>query len=239
MDEIALIKIFELNAVSDLEYFKMVSTALDLEFYHEESPVLFTFCNDTFVLDVSGSLNCTLIFVDDNLNSKTSYLNEYLNYFVKKKEIFYFILKFLAYFDKQKKPMASFNLKSHYFCDCVFTGNYCDNIKIKENFNIFTHKYYDVEYEEEFRALGLLPYIFQEELSENLSNFYGLEDFNKKISNIFKGSNYMIDNIIVERNEVFIDGKKSPLASLGFIRGLSLKDSISLTQLEDGFDSIN
>jgi len=240
MEENILIKVLEYGKVSDLNAFKAISSSLSLEFYCESNPVLYTLSSENFVLDISEDSSCVLTFVDDCLNSRFAYIQEYLSFYSRKKKLFYFLLKFLisctseSADNKAKNDTSDSEIsktgKYLYFCDCIATEAYCNSFNLssisKSNYNIFTHREYDTDCP--IRACALVPYVYTHGSSENLANFFTSEEFSTKHMLSFQDPYYECKNIKVLRNGVFINDERSKIASFAFNRGLTLKDSVDL-----------
>lgn len=240
MEENILIKVLEYGKISDLNALKAISSLLSLEFYCESNPILYTLSSESFVLDISEDSSCVLTFVDDSLNSRFTYIQEYLSFYSRKKKLFYFLLKFLisctseTASGKAKSTTSDLKIsktdKYLYFCDCIATEAYCNSFNLssisKSNYNIFTHREYD--HDCPIRAYALVPYIYTHGTSENLANFFTSEEFSMKHMLSFQDPYYECKNIKVLRNGVFINDERSKIASFAFNRGFPLKDSVNL-----------
>lgn len=95
MLESNLLKILEYGKIPMKDFLVKISEMLNLELYSEEGYAVYTLSSESFVLDVENK-NVTLIFVDETLNEKSGYIQQYLNYFLKKKHIFYCLLKYIV-----------------------------------------------------------------------------------------------------------------------------------------------
>lgn len=155
---------------------------------------------------------------------------------LKKKHIFYYLVKYLINhnnedFIQERECKPS---KYKYFCSCLFESKYCRKVDLNaKDFNIFAHKHYDTEYLDEFNQYELLGYIFNEQISENLSNLFERSCFNYKMLELFKGSYYMEEDVLVKDNKVYLKNQFSNLPTFGFLNGLCLEDAIKVAMLDE------
>lgn len=145
LDEKNFLKILEYGKIQTDKMVECISKLLELELYRDNNT--YTLSSNNFVVDITPD-ECTVIFVEEHLNTLLSHIQIYLNQYFHKKHIFYYLLK---YFTKiAKSNTSNFNYKNptlkinKTFCDCIFTDNYCvdSNIFIiPQGFNIFTHRF--------------------------------------------------------------------------------------------------
>lgn len=229
MREEFLLKVLEYGKMPDLEAFKAMAEALGLEFYHESPSMLYTLSSESFLLDISRE-SCSMIFVEEELNSRLGYIQQYLNHFLPKKHVFYCILRFLA--KRNEGPSQSRPDCSVYkvFCNCILRGDYCVNFDPdqagKNNFNAFTHSSFDPSRVEENGILGYAPGTDPNNLASILTpDQLSFKDLDQE------GLYYQEGNVRVTRKSVSINGERSSTASFAFSRGLCLKDSIDIARV--------
>jgi hypothetical protein len=229
MREEFLLKVLEYGRMPDLEAFKAIAEALGLEFYHESPSMLYTLSSESFLLDISGDA-CTMIFVEEDLNSRLGYIQEYLNHFLPQKHIFYCILRFLTRRSENPQPRPDCSVYK-VLCNCILRGDYCANFDpgqdARSNINVFTHSSFDPSRVEES---GMLAYVPGGKSSNNLASTFTSDQLSfRHLSQ--EDLYYQEDNIRVSKRSVFIDGERSSTASFAFSRGLSLRDSVDVARI--------
>lgn len=228
-----LVKVLEYGKIETKKAFNAICNTLGLEFYFEAENELFTFSSDFFVLDVCKG-ECSLIFVDETLNGKLSYIEVYFKNYISQKHTFYYLLKYLL---ACGSPASTYenqqgNLKRHKaFCSCICTKKYCKTFdlgKLAPNFNIFTHKTLDFPVYHYFTKSKFI------QPPKNLAVIFPIELFDKECIQVIDSDIqpiYECDNIKVEKNSVFIDGVRSQVASFAFSQGCTLKEAIEFSEV--------
>lgn len=233
MDEKYLVKMLEYGKIQMKDSMVKICNALGIEFYYEPEEDLYTISSEFFVLDVRDK-ECSLIFVEDALNEKLCYIQAYLTYFLEKKHIFYFLLRFLVACTRNEPHNCKQegSLERHKcICSCISSGNYCKlfNLsKIENGFNIFTHRNITFPIHYYFLDLKMIG------PPKNLAELFPIENFNRDRYNQIENTEetyYECGKIKVIKNCVFIDEKRSPVASMLFLKGCSLKESIKFAEI--------
>ncbi|KAM0680410.1 hypothetical protein GINT2_001470 [Glugoides intestinalis] len=230
-----LIKVLEYGKIETRKAFNAICNTLGLELYFEAENELFTLSSDFFVLDICKE-ECSLIFVDESLNTKLSYIELYFRNFLSQKQLFYYLLRYLLECGRavSSQENQQGTLKKHKaFCSCILTKKYCETFdlaKVEPNFNIFTHARVEFPIYHYFtKSEFLIP-------PKNLAIIFPMEKFDKECIQIIDSDVqpiYECDNIKVEKNSVFIDGVRSHVASFAFSQGCTLKESIEFSEILD------
>lgn len=234
MKEENLIKILEYGRSPLKQALSDICTCLNLEFYFEENPLIYTISSEFFVLDIAND-TCSLIFVEGDINSKLPYIQAYLTYFLSNRLAFYQILKYLNSCNKTTKyrNLNQSCTKFICFCSCLYTNEYCqvyDLSKVSESFNIFTHS--EFKYPYEVYLGGKLD--FKINAPNNFADIFRPENFSKQVFNYFLKSNafiYEADDVKVIDKSVFISGKRSQIASFSFLKGCTLTESLEFDKV--------
>lgn len=242
LDAHTLAKLLEYGKISATDTFSQIGALLGLEFYYEQENDLYTLSNEVFVLDISKG-ECTLLFVDESLNARMEHIRQYLLNFTPKQHVFFHLLRYLTSCTSGAVPTAHVagSLERHKcICSCIFTGEYCQTFDlsvIPENFNIFTHRQIDLPVEYYFYTPGRsLPKIRLDEFGGNIAQYIAPENFDKRCFGIFHGGtdlSYEEGDVKVVGKSVYVKGRRLPIASLAFIRGNTLKDSLQFEQILD------
>ncbi|ELA41989.1 uncharacterized protein VICG_01006 [Vittaforma corneae ATCC 50505] len=243
--EQALVKILEYGKMPMREALTQVCIFLGVEFYYEQENGLFTLSTESFVLDISNS-ECNLIFVEDLLNSKLGYIQLYISHFLSRKHIFYYLLKYLISCTRNTHSSFGYNagigpeasLEKHKcICSCIFTDHYCQSFNlntVSEGFNIFTHSKIDLPLEYYFYEPGtVLQKVELSSLYYNLAKIITPEYFDKRYYDFLVNSEktfYENGSVRVVANSVYTNGERSPVASLAFLRGCTLKESLNFAK---------
>lgn len=230
MEEKNLTKILEYGKISLEESLQKICKVLNLEFYLDKDLEIFTISSDFFVLDIQNK-NCTLIFVDEELNSRLTYIQSYLNNFLENQFMFYYILKYLKSSNSysENKDKVSDCSKYKCICNCIVGGEYCqvfDLSKVPASFNIFTHSEFKYPFEVFFNQMkeGMLF-----EAPENFANLFTFQNYSKKVLNHFirtKEFLYESQDVKVIDKSVYILNKRSPIASFAFLKGCTLAEAL-------------
>jgi hypothetical protein len=236
LDDQNLLKILQYGKINEKDIFEHICRSLGLEFYFEGNPSVYTISSEFFVLDISQS-NCNLLFVDESLNVKLAYVQDYFNQFIENKFIFYHLLKYL---NSCNNPIPSNNFNqdcSTYkcICNCIFKSKYChlyDLSKIPATFNIFTHS--ELDYPLDLFFNKNIDQKF--DLPENLAEIYTPEKFNKNVYKYFNKEQdshfiYKFDNVKVIDRSVYVSEERSRIASLAFVKGCSLEESLDFANI--------
>lgn len=134
-----------------------------------------TICSDIFVIDINMSnLSVNVLFVDENLNNLTEYLNNYFNNCIKKRDFLLFYV-FLRYFLKCENPERKFEDEHLFQANCQYIYKSFENIQNK---------------------LEYISKKIQTEETDNQNNKTGKQEINLDKSLIF----HKIDPIILENN---------------------------------------
>lgn len=240
MDKLVILsKILEYGRITRKEALVKISDCLDLEFYYEQDTGLCTLSTEAFVLDISET-DCNLIFVDEVLNTKFEYIQNYLSNFLHKKHIFLYILKYIiACTKKNSNYKGQGSLEKHKcLCSCIFTDNYCRTYNFEnlpKNFNIFTHTMIEIPILYYFYKPGdVLPKYELESTNINISSIVSTDNFDRYFLNIVYCKNeivYEIENVKVIGNSVYINERRSQIASLAFLRGCTLSKCLEFAKL--------
>lgn len=239
-----LVKILEYGKTTLKKLLQQICENLNLEFYCEDDPLIFTISSEHFVLDVEcdnaqreNVSRCTLIFVNEELNEKHSYIQQYLNHFKNNRLVFFCLLRYLTnLLNKSKKSTATDKMAcSRYkcICDCLFTGNYCEvQFGHAKGYNVFTHSSLQYPLEIFFKQ----PTDVKCTVPDDLSSIFTQEDYSRTVFDYFtkdKASDFIYtDGIIkVVNKNVFISNERSPIASFAFMNGCSLKESIEFSKI--------
>lgn len=233
MDEKSLAKILEYGKISEGEALKQISALLELDLYYEEENNLYTLSNEFMVLDITGN-ECSLIFVDEHLNSKITNIRKYLLHFIQKKHIFLYILKYIIGCTNGIPATGKEGTLQSYkcICSCIFTGKYCkvfDLNSIRDDFNIFTHMIQDLPLEYYFYTpnTAVLPQIEIRGENTNIAKYIPLEKFDRDCFDIFIGNVFYEEgDVKVIRNSVYLKNERQRIASLAFLKGCTLKESL-------------
>lgn len=224
MREEHLLKVLEYGKISDVDAFRAMGEALGLQFYHESSPTLYTLSSESFLLDISEDA-CTIIFVEEELNTKLEYVQRYLNHFLSRRHLFYCLLRFLAK-KSEDSPYPGPDCSIHkVFCNCILGRNYCMSFDPVEaaDINIFTHSKFCSGRAQENRMMAYV------ESSSNLAAMLTPEQLFSR--HLTEGLYYEEGSIMAQRNSISIDGERSGVASFAFSRGLSLRDSVGVARI--------
>lgn len=235
MLESNLVKILEYGKISMKDFLSKVAESLNLEFYSEEGSALYTLSSQFFVLDIieddTGG-KATLIFVDESLNVKLSYIQEYLSFFLKKKHIFYHLLKYLVNCTSKTHIENGDGDLNQYkcICSCIFTGKYCKIFNMDEDINIFTHKKQDIPLEYYFYDPKKSVNPIDSAFISRITDIFTPENFNLKCVGLDCGNqiHYKYGNIKVDGRSVFINNERSKIASFAFLKGCPLVRCIEM-----------
>jgi len=238
MDERLLAKILEYGKIPEDKALARISEVLELEFYYEEEAALYTLSNEFLVLDVSKD-GCTLIFVDEALNTKTDIIRRYLSQFIHEKHIFFYLLRYLINCTKQiTSTTERGSLATHKcICSCIFTGKYCQTYELSSvhtDFNIFTHEMLDLPLDYYFYRPNIaLEKIRLPEGQANIARYIPRERFDRRCLDIFTAANgvlYEDEDVRVVNRSVYLNNKRMPIASLAFMRGCTLRDALEYNE---------
>lgn len=252
LNEELLLKILEYNKISLPDSLQLIGAFLGLEFYHEPETDLFTLSSSFFVLDISSN-ECTLIFVNESLNTSQPYISTYLTYFLQDKHIFFYLLKYLVNCIKDTSPQTPISHRVvRSTCTCLFSPQYCRTFEldtVPPGVNIFTHtvmsvplEYYFYRPGEDIGGMDRTSEMDQNgEMNQKLKRDYwnvsvliGADNFDKKYLGRFANPGdlfYEDGEIKVYNMSVYVKGKRSSVASLAFLRGCTLKESLYFAEL--------
>jgi hypothetical protein len=235
MKEQNLVKILEYGKISLRESLQAMCSTLELEFYFEKDQIIYTVSSNFFVIDIQND-TCSLIFVNDELNNKLSYIQAYLNNFITKKPEFFYILKYLKACTHNSKNLEKIPDCSKYkcMCNCIVTGEYCEIynlIDISSTYNIFTHSEFKYPLDVLFNKPNAGTVI---EAPENFADIFTPHNYSTRVFEYFRSKDeflYESKNVKVSGKSIYISNKRCPIASFAFLKGCSLIKSLEYSRI--------
>lgn len=207
LNENSFIQVLESSVVAEKNYLAIIAERLSLQMFYETQPgVFFTIGSRLFVIDIYSE-HIKLYFVDEELQTKLSYIEDYMNYYFEKRnyKALYFVIFYLVKSEENQKNDCRLTCKGT-ICDCIFTNNpglfySFDELRKMENYNIFTHKK---------NALIFTPKITIQSWKKYKPEFLEIS---------MKGENIKIDSL----GNAYVDNKRNSVLSYMFHKGLDIE----------------
>lgn len=237
---------------------KIISEALNFQSFNDviDGQNVDTICSTTFVLDIFSKQTCKLTFVDDLINQKLNYLNNYLNILLSKKDylFFYCILRRIKFIeshismncenfnDFDKKIVITYNINNlncgenqillrrnqFFVCKCILDNESCYQYDYD---SLLKYDDYNILTHRNEYILFRDNILYQWLKNDNKIN---LDKFFKKI-NYFSINYELKDKVIIDDLMIFENGNVFYRNSLCRKRRFLMKNGVNFEELHEFF----